>query len=212
MRMLAADFLLPPISDSANDHSVKDARELPEEGTRRRPASVERARPRQRRQTCNRNFKPSNFRSNQPHRTRHHGRRPLQTVYPSRILFASRLPHRALAGSRLFHLGPHGMQIVRSRNHRKQQHQSASQGHQTLQRTHPARRSQIRVPPPQPVSRQRHQHPHKIEQQFHLSFWFSVSSFRFSGNIRSQDAKQTRAASFSETSNSSQHDHGTGSV
>jgi len=125
--------------------------------------------PRHRGQTHNRNFKQPDLRSNRPHRTRHRQRRPLQPVHPSRILIASSLPHRALAGGRLFHLGPHRVQIVRSRDHRKQQNQHASQGQQTLQRSYPSRQPRSRVPPPQPVSRQSQQYPREIEQQFHTT-------------------------------------------
>ena len=125
------------------------------------------ARPSQRSQTCNRNFQPPRFRSSQPYRARHHRRWPLQPVYPGRILIASRLPHRALAAGRFFHLSPHGVQIVRRRDHRKQQNQHTSQRQQTLQRRYPARHPRSRIPPPQPVSRHRQQHPCEIEQQFH---------------------------------------------
>jgi len=148
---------------------------------------LEDARPRQRRYTRNRNFKPPNFRSNQTHCTRHGRRRPLQSVDPGGILIASCLAYGALAVGRVFHLGAHRVQIVRSRDYRKQQNQHASEGQQTLQRTDPAREPRSCAPPPQPAGRQRQQHPRKIEQQFHLSFWFPVS--RFSGNIRSLGAK-----------------------
>jgi hypothetical protein len=130
---------------------------------------MENARPRQRRHTCNRNFKQPNFRSGQPPRTRHRGRWPLQPVDPARTLIAPCLAHGALTDGRVFHLGPHRVQIVRGRDHRKQQNQHTSQGQQTLHRTHPARQSCSRAPPPQPVSRQRQQHPRQIEQQFHTS-------------------------------------------
>src|ERR1022692_1120249 len=136
---------------------------------------MEHARPRQRRNPHNRNFKPPNFRSGHPTRTCHRSRRRLQPVHPGRILLASRLPHRALADGGVFHLGPHRVHIVRSRNHRKQQHQHASQGQKYLPRTELSSLPHSRVPPPQPVSRQRHQHPHEIKQQFHLKFL--VSSF-----------------------------------
>jgi len=122
---------------------------------------------RQRRHRCNGNFKQPDFRGSQRHHTRHRGRRPLQPVSPRRIRIASGLAHGALADGGVFHLGPHRMQIVRSRDHRKQQNQHASQGQQTLQRTHRSRQPHSRVAPPQPVSRQRQQHPREIEQQFH---------------------------------------------
>jgi len=80
-----------------------------------------------RRYITNKNFKPSNFRRDLPYRTRNHGRRPLQPGPPT-ILIVAALPHRAfVGGGRVLHLSPHGMQIVRCRDYRKQQNQHTSQ-------------------------------------------------------------------------------------
>ncbi len=139
--------------------------ELPERGNRRRASGRENATPCQRQQRNIQNFKRSNFLNIQPRRTRHQRWRPLQPVDPGRTLFASSLPHGPLARCRLFHLGPHRVQIVGRRDHREQQNQCASQSQQTLQRTRPTLRAH--APAPQPVSRQRQQNPHEIEQQLH---------------------------------------------
>jgi hypothetical protein len=126
---------------------------------------MENATPCQRQQRNIQNFKRTNFLNIQPRRTRHQRWRPLQPVDPARTLLASSLPHRSLARCRFFHLGAHRVQIVSSRDHRKQQNQYTSQSQQTLQRTQPALRT--RAPPPQPVSRQRQQNPHEIKKQLH---------------------------------------------
>ena len=171
---------------------------------------MEKARPGQRRYTANRNFKQRNFRSNQPNRTRYYSRRALQPIDPSRIPIASRLAHRAFADGGIFHLGPHRVQIVRSRNHRKQQNQRASESEQTLQRGQPAHRSRSPAPPPQPVGRKRQQQPCEIEQQLH--FQFLVSSWRkrcFEGANKRRAHTPLAEPSFSEIPNSSQRDHGT---
>jgi hypothetical protein len=163
--------------------------ELPEEGNRRCAAGMDQRRPRQNRRTNNPNFQQLNFRSNQPHRIRHRRRSSLHPVDPGRTLIAARLAHRPLARGRFFHLGPHCVQIVRSRDHRKQQNQHAPQRQQTLKRSYPACQPRFRIPPPQPVSRQRQQHPRQIEQQFHLGAWFPVSFSAVSGSIRPQAQK-----------------------
>ena len=126
------------------------------------------ARSRQWRNPNNRNFKPSSFRSNQPRRTRHRSRRPLPPADPCRALIISRLARRALVDGGIFHLGPHRVQIVRGRDHRKQQNQRTPQRQQYLERIEPASRSRSRAPVPQPISRQPQQHPRQIEKQFHM--------------------------------------------
>jgi hypothetical protein len=83
------------------------------------------------------------------------------------MFFAARVQHRALARGGLFHLGPHRVQIVRSRDYREQQYHGAAQRQQTLQRSHSARDPRFPAPPPKPKSRQRQQHPREIKQQFH---------------------------------------------
>ena len=151
------------------------------------------------------NFKQRNFRSNQPNRTRYGSRRALQPVDPGRILVASRLAHRAFADRGVLHLGPHGVQIVRSRDYRKKQNQGASQGQQTLQGGHPAHRSGSPAPPPQPEGRKREQQPCEIEQQLH--FQFLVSSLQLRRKRCLEGANKRRAhtplagSSFSEIPN-----------
>lgn len=150
----------------SSDDSSGGFGELPATGNRRSASGRENASPCQRQQRNIQNFKRSNFLNIRPCRTRHQRWRPLQTVDPTRTLFAPSLPHRSLARCRLFHLSPHRAQIVGSRDHGKQQNQCAPQNQQTLQRTRPSDR-RSGTPPPQPVSRQRQQNPHEIEQQLH---------------------------------------------
>ncbi len=136
---------------------------LPEERRRRAPG-VENTRPHQRRKPHSGNIKICNLRSETPRPTGYDGWRPLQSVNRTRTLLAGRLSHCALVGGRVFHLGPHGMQIVGSRDHRKQQNQGASQRQQALPWSQPAPAVRFGVPLPQPVCRQRQQHPRQIEE------------------------------------------------
>jgi hypothetical protein len=53
---------------------------------------------------------------------------------PDRNLFSRNLADAAFTGRRFFHLGPHSVQIVAGRDHRKQQNERATKNAQKHQR------------------------------------------------------------------------------
>ncbi len=162
--MLTADFLLHPISDLANDQldwirrTIRGGKkEVP---ARHKPQGVGSD------NTDNRNFKQPNFLSTSHTALAARAGGPCSRLAQAEFfsLPACRTVRLLVADSSISaRMACRSSEAEITGNNRTSAHPRASKHCSEVTRT----AVRARVPPPQPVSRQRQQNPRQIEQQFH---------------------------------------------
>ena len=148
--------------------------ELREAGTRGSAAGVENRRSHRYRDRTGEKFLPALAGESERGRGCDSGGQILPAAVPGGCLFPRCLADAALAGRGLFHIGTHGVQVVGSRDYRKQQNHCAAKSAEEHER---ARRVTFcwtirtgrrrRPPPPQQVGGHQQRKPTEIKKKLH---------------------------------------------